>query len=142
MEVAAAPEELRSAEALTAAGRVPSQPAGTAQVQEPCAKAGLGFDRGQAEEGPSPARFRDAEAGGPILGIDHALSPSDQTPNLVLAPHSGRAMLWPQACSKNCWACVVQEVTARRSTRRSRDAWVAVPQAEAEASRRHGEVVV
>ena len=88
-EVAVAPEELRSAEALTVAGRLPGL-AGTAQAREHRAEAVLAFVHAQAEEGPAPARFRDAEVGEPKLGIDHAPSSSDQTPP-VPAPHSGRA---------------------------------------------------
>ena len=87
-EGAAAPEELRSAEAV--AGRVQGQPVGTAQARWEGAEAGPGFGLAWAEEGPALARFRDAEVGELRPGIDHESSPS-QTP-LVLAPHSGRVM--------------------------------------------------
>lgn len=77
----AAQEEVRSAEAaLIVAGR------------ESTTHARPGFGLARAEEARAPARFRDAEAGEPKLGIDHAPSrPPDLIP-LALAPHSGRAM--------------------------------------------------
>ena len=78
---AVAQEEVRSAEAaLIVAGR------------ESTTHARPGFGLVRAEEVRAPARFRDAEAGVPKLGIDHAPSrPPDLIP-LALAPHSGTAM--------------------------------------------------
>ena len=78
--------------------------------------------------GARAARLQDAEAGDPKLGIDHAPSPSDRKPNpAALAPHSGRGDVVAASLFRTRWVCVGRGMTARRSTRRSRDAWVAVP---------------